>query len=61
MFLLTTFPKIFKNSNFLLKFSQKIFKHFPTICVYLPNARKINAWFVKFFEKYAKIMLFAIF
>ena len=33
-------------------------QNFPTICVFRPKARKINAWFVKIFEKYAKIMHF---
>ena len=43
--------------NFLKKIAKK-FSKFPTNCVFRPNARKINAWFVKFFEKYAKIMHF---
>ena len=33
--------------QFSIEFSSKIFKIFP-ICVFRPNARKINAWFVKF-------------
>ena len=57
LFLATTFPKIVKSSIFLLLFYQ----NFPTICVFRPNARKINAWFVKFLEKYAKIMHFCYF
>ena len=55
LFLATTFPKIVKNSIFLMKFYQnfsKISQIFPTICVFPPKARKINAWFVKFFENY---------
>ena len=44
--------------QFLIEFSSKIskiFSHFPKIFVFRPNARKSNAWFVRFFEKYAKI------
>ena len=55
LFLATTFPKIVKNSNFIIEILSKISLNFPTIHVFLPNARKINADFVKFFEKYAKI------
>ena len=36
----------------------KISQNFPNLCVFRPNARKISAWFVKYFEKYAKIMHF---
>ena len=49
LFLATTFPKIVKNSMFLLNFYQKFSKisqNFPTIRVFRPNARKINAWLV---------------
>ena len=59
--LVTDFPKIVKNSNFLLNFHQKFSnfsQNFKTICIFRPNARKINAWFVKFLEKYAKIKHF---
>ena len=43
------------------KFS-KIFSKFPINCLFCPNAQKINAWFVKFIEKYAKDnAFFAIF
>ena len=48
LFLATTFPKIDKNSTFLMNFYQKISKfseNFPTICIFRPNARKINAGF----------------
>ena len=51
LFLAATFPKIDKNSNFLMNFDQKISKfsqNFPTICIFRPNARKINAGFLKF-------------
>ena len=56
-FLVTNFPKIIKNSIFLLNFHQKFStfsRKFPTICVFRPNARKINAWFVKFIWKICK-------
>ena len=59
--LATTLPKIVKNSISLMNFYQnfsKISQNFSTICAFRPNARKINAWFVKLFEKYAKIMDF---
>ena len=62
--LATTVPKIAKTSIFLLKFYQqlsKISQNFPTIRVFRPNVRKINAWFVKSFEKYAKIMHYLLF
>ena len=59
LFLVTNFRKKIKNKNkkiknsiFLRNFHQKISKfsqNFPTICVFRPNAQKINAWFVKFF------------
>ena len=56
------YPKIIKSSIFLLNFHQKSSKfsqNFPTICVFRPNARKLNAWFVNFFEKDAKIIHFS--
>ena len=46
--------------NFYQKIS-KFSQNFPTICVFPPNARKINAWFVNFFEKHAKIHFSQIF
>ena len=61
LFLATTFPKVAKNSLFLLNFYQKLLKFsqsIQTICVSRPNARKINGWSVKLFGKYAKIMNF---
>ena len=64
LFLAINFHKIDKNSIFLLNFHQKIPKfsqNFPTICSFRPNARKINAWVVKYFETYAKIMDFSKF
>ena len=54
LFLATTFPKIVKNSIFLLNFYQKLSKfsqNFQTIRIFRPNARKSNSWFVKFFGK----------
>ena len=51
--------KIQKNSIFLQNFHQKISKfsqNFSTICVFRPSPKKINVWFVKYFEKYAKIV-----
>ena len=48
LFLATNFPKIAKNSIFLLNFDQKFAKcsqNFPTICVFRPKAQKINAGF----------------
>ena len=64
LFLATTFPKIVKNSIFQLNYYQRFSKfsqNFPTIRVFCPNARKVNACFVKFFEKYAKIMHYLLF
>ena len=61
LFLVTKYPKIIKNAIFLLNFHQKISKisqNFPTICAFCPNVQKCNGWFVKFFEKYAKIIIF---
>ena len=61
LFLATTFRKLAKNLIFLLHFYQKISKfsqNFPTICVFRPNARKSNAWFVKFCWKFAQVMYF---
>ena len=63
LFLVANFPNISK-IPFLLNFHQKfsIFsQNFQTICVYRPNMRKINAGFVKFFEKHVKIMHFSQF
>ena len=53
-------PKLVKNSIFLLNFYQKLRKlsHYSHHCVVRPNARKMIAWFVKSFERYAKIMHF---
>ena len=51
LFLATTFPKINKNSIFLMNFNQKSSKishNLPTIYIFRPNARKINAGFLKF-------------
>ena len=51
LFLATTFPKIDKNSIFLMNFYQKISKfsqNFQTIYIFRPNARKSNAGFIKF-------------
>ena len=61
LFLATTFPKLAKNLIFLLNFYHKFSKfsqNFPTICVFRPNARKGNAWFVKFIWKYSQLMHF---
>ena len=54
LFLAAIFPKIVKNSMFLLNYHQKIPKfsqNIPTIYIFLPNARKINAGFLKFCGK----------
>ena len=51
LFLATTFPKIDKNSIFLMNCNQQISNfslNFPTICICRPNARKINAGFLRF-------------
>ena len=67
LFVAITFPKIVKNSIFLLNFyqnfsniSQNFVQKFLN-CVCRTNARKIKAWFVRVFEKYAKIMAFSQF
>ena len=47
----TTFPKIDKNSIFLMNLYQEISnfsQNFSTICIYGPIARKSNAGFLKF-------------
>ena len=55
LFLVTNFQKNKnKKFNFYIELSSQIFKilsNFPTISVFRPNARKISAWFVKFFGK----------
>ena len=55
------FPKLVKNSIFLLNFDQK-FSKFPSSLYYLSKSRKIsakiNAWFANFLEKYAKLLHF---
>ena len=54
LFLVTNFPKIVKNSIFLLNFHQKFSKvsqYFPTNCVFRPDTQKLNAWFEKNLEK----------
>ena len=64
LFLATTFSNVAKNSMFLLNFYQKFSKfseNFQTSCVFRPDAGNINAWFDKFFGKYAKIMHFSNF
>ena len=62
LILATTFPKIVKNSIFLLNFYQKFSKISENLtnCVFRPNARKSKAWFVIVFGKYAKNARFAI-
>ena len=55
LFLATTFAEIIEKSFFLLTFLSK----FSQQCVFRPNARKLNAWFLKNFAKYAKIYIFA--
>ena len=50
--------KHYKPFNFSVEFSTKFSQNFPTICVFRPIARKINAWFANIFEKYVKIMHF---
>ena len=51
------FPKLVKNSIFLLNFDQNFLKfsqNFQTVCIFRPKARKIsakiNAWFVSFLK-----------
>ena len=56
LFLVTNFPKIVKNSLFLLNFHQK-FSKFPNT-VFRPNARKIIARFVNFLKDMLEIMHF---
>ena len=57
LFLATTFPKVTQNAIFLLnlypEFSE-FSQNFQTICVFRPNARKVNAWFVKVFRDMLK-------
>ena len=51
LFLATTFPKIDKNSIFLMNVYQKISKfsqNFSTICIVRPKVRIMNAGFLKF-------------
>ena len=57
LFLATILPNVGKNSIFLLNFYQKFSKFsqsFQTICVFRPNAPKINAWFVDFLKNVLK-------
>ena len=64
LFLATTFPKIDKNSIFLMNSNQKISKfsrNFQTIYIFRPNEGKSNAGFVKFCGNMAKIMHFCYF
>ena len=62
LFLTSTFSKIVRKSLFLLNVPKKIFKTFSMSPKFVSkNARKINAWFVKLLEKYAKIMHFSNF
>ena len=61
LFLVTNFPKIIKNLNFSIEFSSKIFNilsKFPHNLRFSSKREKSNAGFVKFFEKYAKLMHF---
>ena len=56
-FLVRKFPEIIKNSIFLLNLHQifsKFSQHFTTMCGFRQKPRKINAWFVKFFENVLK-------
>ena len=61
-FLKISHAKIMQFSQFLKKFFfpfLQVFSKFPRNCVCSPNVQKGNAWFVKPFEKYAKIIHFA--
>ena len=60
LFLGTTLPQVAKNSIFLLHFYQKFSQNLQTICVFRPNARKINAEFINLSSKQAKIMHFLL-
>ena len=40
---------------------QNFLKIFSTICVFRPNSRKLNPWFLKNFANYAKIYILLIF
>ena len=63
LFLATTFPKLDKNSIFLMNFQQKISKfsqNFPKICVFRPKAQTSNAFFY-FLNNMLKSFIFAIF
>ena len=51
LFVATIFPKIDKNSLFLLNFHLNFVKVSPTNCVFRQNARKFNAGFLNFFWK----------
>ena len=61
LFFSTPFPKIVKNSIFLLNFYFKKFTSFskcPKICIFRPNPRKITRDLLRLLEKLAKIMQF---
>ena len=56
LILVTIFPKIIENSNFLLNFHQTFLKFSNN--VFFVQTRKKLMHDVNFFEKYAKIMHF---
>ena len=62
LFLVRTFPELVKNSIFLLNFHQQLSKFsqefHSNICFSSKRSEKLTAWFVKFIEKYSKIMHF---
>ena len=64
LFLVTNLPKKIKNKKipFFYRIFIKNFQNFLWIyqqfAFFVQTRKKINAWFLKFFEKYAKIMHF---
>ena len=57
LFLATTFPKLLKNSIFLLNFYQNFLKISKQLVFFVQMREKV-AGFVEFFWKYAKVMHF---
>ena len=56
LFLVTTFPKIVKNSIFLLNFYQKFLKVSQQFVYFVQTRENLTHGLLNFCEKYAKIM-----
>ena len=53
------YAKIMHFKEYSYENLRKVSQNFPTHSVFRPNARKTNAWFIKFFENMLKECVFS--